>query len=108
MALQMDYTLPGTSVVISDAYWRIDNIHGGKQGFHIFMKIYSSQAEYNFGDTSLGYDEFDFMPDVDSAGFFIETEVDSSGFTTYVALNFVAQGYEYLKTLGQFFSATNI
>ena len=108
MALQLDYTIPNTTIVVPGAYWRIENIRGGKLGFYLLLRIYTSQIDYDNGDLGIGTDSFNFMPDVDSAGYLIDTEVDSSGFATHIALNFIAQGYEHLKSLNEFLLSTDV
>lgn len=72
---------------IKDAYYKIDNIEGGKEKLTIFVNIYIDNSKEIF----LGSKSYTFIPSVEDN-----------------ALNFIKQGYEYLKTLEEYKNAIDL
>lgn len=97
MALQLDYQIADTSVVVSNAYWMIQGISGGKEGFDINILVFASQLDRELGASHIGVETYFFMPWVDSAGYFIDTDT-----------NFVEQAYLWLKELPEFAGCTDV
>lgn len=70
-----------TAITASNAVWRIDGVIGNKTRMSINMGIYKDQSMQK----KIGQRTFDFQPSVESG-----------------AKNFIAQGYDHLKTLPEF------
>jgi len=90
MALSISINL-NNSLIINNAYVRIDTINGYKGELTISVNSYVSQESFIEGDDYLGLTRFyKFIPILE----------DNSP-------NFIKQGYEYLKTLPEFENATD-
>lgn len=93
MALIMNYYQPQYEITIAGCYWKIEvdnGIQGGKIKLRVRLNCFKDKAT---ADTNQGkYSDFDFefTPNL-SAG------VD----------NFIAQAYEYVKTLPEFSTAVD-
>lgn len=86
MALKTDVKIPNTEESVRNAYAQINTISGAKHRLSFNVMYYSKQP----------------LPESDTVRFYAETFVfvpDLNG------KNFIAQGYEYLKTLPQFENA---
>lgn len=89
MALSKTVTL-GNGLSITDAYIKIDKVLGTKTSMQLMVSVYTSQSaseQYQPAQTYF----YDFSSDY-----------------TDSAKNIFKQGYQYLKTLSNFSSATNI
>jgi len=95
MAIQMDFTT-SFGMVIENAYVKISNTNGDKDKMFLELSVFNIVNEeqmmvgriYNvLNDTH----QFEFVPDV-----------------TEGSDNFIKQGYDYIKTLDQFESATDV
>lgn len=89
----MNYYQPEFEITIYNCYWKIEldnGIQGGKNKLHVRMNCFKNK---DVADTNKGkycdYD-FDFVPDLN----------DTS--------NFIAQLYNYAKTLPYFFGAIDV
>jgi hypothetical protein len=85
MAISKNYNF--RDIIISNAYFRIDNLNGNKNGINIILGIYSNKDSSKAIETKL----YTFVPNV----------LDNSK-------NFIKQGYEYLKTLDEFKDAVDL
>jgi hypothetical protein len=113
VALQLDYIDSQTGITVPDAYWRISSICGGKNGFSFIVDIWKDQAARDMENDSIPMKflkqlSYAFIPQLDSVGFFAETELDSAGYAITVVPNFVEQAYDYIKTLDEFSGAIDI
>ena len=90
MALQKTITLQN-GLQIQNAYIRIDAINGYKGGLDISVNSYVSQQDFIDGKGYLEQKIYHFLPDVSGT-----------------ALNFIKQGYEYLKTLDEYKDAIDL
>lgn len=89
MALQINTTIEvyGTQLEFQNSYHQIDMLNGNKDGLSFIVCIYDSQQKTNL----ISQKTFSFVPSV---------APDS--------LNFIAQGYNYLKTLPEYENAEDI
>ena len=110
MALQLDFQIMDTSVVVTDAYWKITTISGGKEGFDVLVFIYADQLDRELGASHIGTEAYvGFVPLTDSAGYLVDTVVDSFGVLEGELIpNFLSQAYDYLKGLPEFVGAISI
>lgn len=86
---QIDSTITNTtskSIVINNSYIKINNFTGDKDKITIYVGMYDKKD-----GTMIMSKNYDFIPNIS----------DSSS-------NFIKQGYEYLKTLDEFKSATDL
>ncbi|WP_094603465.1 hypothetical protein SPSIL_015230 [Sporomusa silvacetica DSM 10669] len=89
MALQKTIAL-SSGLTADNAYIRIDTVSGYKGQITISVNSYVSQAEFTGGQGYLEQKMYLFVPSV----------ADD-------ALNFIKQGYVYLKTLTEFVDAVD-
>ncbi len=87
MALQKD-TETNIGLTLTNAYIRIDEQSGGKDGISLRVRTYVSKEKREIGCTWIDEKIYTFVPLV----------ADDS-------LNFIKQGYEYLKSLPEFTNA---
>lgn len=73
---------------VNGAYIRIDTVNGYKGGLDISVNSYISQQAFLDGQGYLEQKIYNFIPSVEDT-----------------ALNFIKQGYEYLKTLQEYANA---
>lgn len=78
-------------LVSNDAYVKIDTVAGNKTKIDLDIKVFISEDASNNGLPSIDQLFHSFIPDIS----------DSS-------VNFIKQGYEYLKTLPKFSKAIDI
>jgi len=88
MALQNTISFTSGIPNISNAYIRIDTISGNKNRLTIQVNSYVNQSAFTDGNPYVLEEQFTFTPSVEDG-----------------ALNFIKQGYTYLKTLDKFKSA---
>lgn len=89
MALKMDIvTEYGLNVI--DSYTRIDYLNGNKAELCIALNYYLNQSACEDGSAPMKRSFFSFTPSVEEK-----------------SLNFIKQGYEYLKTLPEFANAVD-
>ena len=93
MALQKDYYDNRLEVTKTNCYWKIpldDGINGGKELLRCRILCYKDNATADNNSNEYSGFNFEFIPDLNS---------DS---------NFIAQAYDYLKTLPDFSDAVDI
>jgi hypothetical protein len=85
MAITNDYILKvfNKDIIFAKSYIRIDNFYGNKQLITLSVGVYDNASTDKFEIIKMGVS---FVPDLE-------------GF------NFIAQGYDYLKTLPEFAKA---
>lgn len=84
MAISKNITL-NNGLTVNNAYIRVDTISGFKGGLDISVNSYVSKEVFEDGQGYLEQKIYNFVPDVSDT-----------------ALNFIKQGYEYLKTLDEY------
>lgn len=89
MALSKDIIL-NNGLTVPNAYIRIDTVSGYKGELDISVNSYVSQEAFNNGQGYLEQKFYHFVPSVADG-----------------ALNFIKQGYEYLKTLEEYADAVD-
>jgi len=89
MGLQLTLSLK-SGLTATDAYIRVDNLQGNKNGITYVLLGYNSQTGYAAGNEPLYQDTLSFTPSVDDD-----------------ATNFIKQAYVYAKTLSKYSSATD-
>jgi len=89
MALQKSYYKPNLEVKIPDCYWKITKLRGDKNRIEFYLGVFRDKEK---ADAGIIINEFlyEFVPDLESSD------------------NFIAQAYNYLKTLPNFENAINI
>lgn len=87
MALQMTVETK-SGVLIDNCYIRIDEIGGTKEQLNIRVRLYISKEKRENGVNALEENIFSFTPSIEIS-----------------ALNFIMQGYLYLKSLPEFINA---
>lgn len=93
MALQLDYHDDRLDVTIPDCYWKIpleDGIQGGKELLNGRILSYKNETVANTNSNEYSGFRFEFVPDLESD------------------INFIAQAYDYVKTLPEFAGATDV
>lgn len=89
MAIQCKYYDSNLEVEVKDCYWKITRLFGDKNHIDINVGVYKNKDK---ADAGVIINEFQF-------GFTPELESNN---------NFIAQAYEYLKTLPMFESAIDV
>jgi len=89
MALQKSYYDPNLEVEVPDCYWKIIRLSGDKNRIEFYLRVFRDKEK---ADAGIIINEFlyEFVPDLESSD------------------NFIAQAYNYLKTLPNFENAINI
>ena len=77
-------------IIVNNSYARIDSIFGSKSKIEFTLNYYINKDAFSKNNSYLEQELYSFIPSV---------EQNSS--------NFIKQGYEYLKTLEEFKSATD-
>ena len=93
MALQKDYYVARFDVTKSDCYWKValeGGIDGGKTQLRCRMLCYANAAVADTNSGEYAGFSFEFAPDMESAD------------------NFIAQAYDYAKTLPKFSGAIDV
>lgn len=93
MALQQDYYDSRLEVTKSNCYWKIavdDGIQGGKENLRGRILCYKDKTTADTNSNEYSGMNFEFVPDMVSAD------------------NFIAQAYDYLKTLPDFANAVDV
>lgn len=90
MALLSDFTA-SSGIEVPNAYIRIDSVGGTKSSCALSVSFYISKEAYDSNKFPIQTEHYSFIPSVEDG-----------------AENFIKQGYEYLKTLGQFKNATDV
>ena len=86
MALKIDVKIPNTEESVRNAYAKIVAISGSKDQLGLCLFYYTKQPTPENQTIRFNSENFTFTPELDGK-------------------NFIAQGYEYLKTLPQFANA---
>jgi len=90
MAIINNVELP-SGIIVENAYRRISAVSGNKELLALSLDSYISQQAYAEGKSLVNQQAFAFAPSVDET-----------------ALNFIKQGYEYLKTLPELATAVDV
>lgn len=90
MAISKDIIL-NNGLTVNKAYIRIDTVNGYKGGLDISVNSYISQDAFMKGQGYMEQKMYNFVPSVEDT-----------------ALNFIKQGYEYLKTLEEYRDAVDL
>jgi hypothetical protein len=93
MALLKDFYEPLYQMTFSDCYWKIDTengITGGKTMLRIRFHCYKDKAAADTNAGKYGYFDTEFIPNLDSRD------------------NFIAQAYNYAKTLPFFIGSIDV
>lgn len=91
MALSIRNYALNNGLSAQNAYIRIDNISGNKAVMSLDVKVYANQQAYIDGRTNVDSRVYEFVPAVSDD-----------------AVNYHKQGYEYLKSLNEYSTATDV
>lgn len=92
MALLKEYNNPQFDVKFPNCYWKIDldnGIIGSKNKLHVRMNCYKNRTNADMNKNKYGDFKFEFKPNLNSG------------------INFIAQAYNYAKTLPEFKGAVD-
>lgn len=84
MAVQVNVIL-NNGITVNNAYARINTVGGTKEYCHVSVRYYKDKQAFEDGKEMLKEDIYEFIPSVEDG-----------------SLNWIKQGYEYIKTLPQF------
>lgn len=108
MALQMDYTIPNTTIVVTDAYHRIERVneHHPKQGSSAVTIVVGTSKDATDRNNNLA---------IKGSRRYYEVQSDQSAYSTYfsetvlkrVDNSMLEQAYKYLKSLAEYRTATD-
>jgi hypothetical protein len=93
MALQKDYYVARYDVTKTNCYWKVaieGGIEGGKTQLRCLMLCYADKATADTNSNEWAGFNFEFTPDLESAD------------------NFIAQAYDYAKTLPEFSGTVDV
>ena len=90
MGLLKDYYQPQFEITIPNCYWKVEvdnGIQGGREKIHVRLNCFKNKAVADTNRNKFSDFDFEFTPDL------------------YSGVNFIAQAYDYAKTLPQFAGA---
>lgn len=90
MALIKSYYQPQFQITIENCYWKIEidnGIQGGKENLRVRMNCFKNKSIADTNQNKYADFDFEFVPDLNSS------------------INFIAQAYDYAKTLPEFVGA---
>ena len=105
MALQGLHEDPKTNITVSDAYFRIQNMSGGKEGFTLQVQCWADKSTRDQWDPDLPPGERETEP-IGHLYYQFVVDKDSDGILD--GDNFFKQAYNYLKTLPEFDGHTDV
>jgi hypothetical protein len=108
MAFINPYQIPNTSIILPEAFWRIEAIHGTKYQMCIVVKIYATELDADVKATSVGQEEYNYSPSLRENGDLATTTVDKDGKVIEYISDFISQGYAYILNLPGFEEAKQV
>lgn len=109
MALINAYQIPNTSLIMPEAYWRIESFYGSKHQVTVVVNIYASELDADVSANPIGTKVYAYSPALCENGDLKVTNVDQeTGKVLEYISDFIAQGYIYMLSLPDFKDAVSV